>query len=470
MKNCLNIAIGILLIFLIMTLGIKYLMPIVFGGVSILITFNLPVILEGFRKTRSLLSNFKMIHLSYFFLFIAVLIWRLRSSHSFYTDPLDQAAQYKIICMGIAGVLAFISLISNIGKSKSEIPLVPSLILIYAILALPSTMIGGNAYYGIYKAVELLIVTIFLFAVISQMNSLEDAKKLGNILLLFYFILLVMEVVSAVIKPDAGFYVYGKGVIGRILSGSFPLMDPNGIGFISAVLAVASFCRLLNAKNRRDIQLYVLILMFSLSTLILAQARTSIFGTIAAMVIVLILSQRWKKIALFVLTISALIMFSDYFIAYIMRGQDIGMFEKFSGRMVMWEHVWSKFLQHPILGYGFVSAGFLMKIYAPGQTAPVFNSYLECLLNSGIVGFVPWVMAIIATFVLLLRGTMRAKVNNLQILRSFSIEKVGLMVILIARSMTTSMLTIHSIEFTLFLTLIVAAQATLLSSKNKSDG
>jgi hypothetical protein len=74
-------------------------------------------------------------------------------------------------------------------------------------------------------------------------------------------------------------------------------------------------------------------------------------------------------------------------------------------------------------------------------------------------------MAILVTFFLLLRGSMQSRytIKN-DLLQRFNIEKIGIMIVLLARSTTTSMLTIHSMEFTLFLTLIVAAQTNLFLS------
>jgi O-antigen ligase len=368
--------------------------------------------------------------------------------------------------MGIAGMLALVSLISNIGKNRIAFPLVPFLVLVYAVLGLLSTLLGGNVYYGIYKAVELLIDTTFLFAAVMQVGSLRDAKKLSDFVLLLFFLLLVTEVIAAIVIPEAGFYVYEKGVIGRLFSGAFPLMDPNGLGFLSGTLAVASACRILRAEHPKSKQLYILTLLFSLTTLTLAQSRTSILGMLAALAVVLALGKRWKEFAVILaIALVGFAIFSDYLISYIMRGQSVEMFKKVSGRTVMWEYVWNKFLERPVLGYGFVSAVFLMKIYAPGQTSPVFNSYLECLSNSGIIGFFPWFMAILVTFFLLLRGSMQSRytIKN-DLLQRFNIEKIGIMIVLLARSTTTSMLTIHSMEFTLFLTLIVAAQTNLFLS------
>lgn len=464
MINYFNIIVSVSLLFAIRHAGTHALLPIIVIVISILLVTNLTVVGLAFKKVKSLLTGFKTIHASFFFLFIALMIWRVRPAYSFYTDPLDHAAQYKLVCMGIAGLLALVSLMSNIGKHKIPFPMIPLLIFIYAVLGLLSTLQGeGNTYYSVYKAAELLVDTVFLFAAIVQITSLKEAKKLCDLILLLFCLLLITEVIAAIVNPEAGFYLYDKGAIGRLFSGAFPLMDPNGLGFLSATLVVASASRVLNTNEPMSRQLYMLIMLFSLTTLILAQSRTSIFGMLAGLTSIFVLCKRWKEFAIVsVITIVGFVLFSDYLITYIMRGQSVEMFQNVSGRAVMWDHVWNKFLQSPLLGTGLATAGFVMKIYAPGQTAPVFNSYLECLLNSGIIGFAPWIVALMATFFLLLRGSIKANKNNPEL--SFNAEKIGIMVVLLARSMTTSMLTIHSVDFTLYLTLMIAAQINLLQS------
>ena len=74
-------------------------------------------------------------------------------------------------------------------------------------------------------------------------------------------------------------------------------------------------------------------------------------------------------------------------------------YEVTSGRTLIWPHVIDKIEESPVIGYGRLAmprsglTAFLGREYGRGDAFPhPHNMYLQCLLDNGIVGFVPIVL------------------------------------------------------------------------------
>jgi len=447
--------------------GVKSFRFLLILTMLILIVGNFEIVILALQRIFHLLSKLNFIHVSWFFLLVGILVWRVRTKYAMVTNPLDTPAKLKIFFISMAGLFGLASTFRLIGERKlSPFWLIPDFILIYSVSSLLSTLLSPYTYYSLYKAIELLIVTTVLFATTGYaVFSSETSKKTIDLILSFFAFLLLTECIAAIINPEVGFKSF-ESSIGHILVGTFPLMDPDGIGFLSAIVSLSCICRIMGAKNWQDKKFYIYVAFFSLVTLFLSQARTSIFGFFTALAIVLILNGRttWLIVITFLLTLS-LIGFHNYVIKYFLRGQNLEMFLKVSGRTEAWRYAWSKFSQAPLLGYGFAATGFtIISMHAVGGMS-IFNSFIECLVNSGFIGFLPWITAFIVTWSTLVFAFFRYRKIMKPVVRSLNIELIGLMTILTFRSMTTSMLIILSHEFLLYMAIIVFTQS-ILSSRN----
>lgn len=67
----------------------------------------------------------------------------------------------------------------------------------------------------------------------------------------------------------------------------------------------------------------------------------------------------------------------------LLPGKSDAALETGSGRFILWEYLWDKFLNQPVQGYGFGLAGFL----SLGMASHTHNGYLTILIGTGLTGF-----------------------------------------------------------------------------------
>jgi O-antigen ligase len=121
------------------------------------------------------------------------------------------------------------------------------------------------------------------------------------------------------------------------------------------------------------------------------QSRGAIFGSVAALGLILILSSRMRRYALPLVVISTAFLFllqspgviSQTVSDYLMRGQSQELFDSLSGRTRAYEKGVMAFQDAPVFGRGQWTDRLVIYEH-------VHNSFLQALLNGGIVGAIPY--------------------------------------------------------------------------------
>jgi O-antigen ligase len=134
------------------------------------------------------------------------------------------------------------------------------------------------------------------------------------------------------------------------------------------------------------------------------QSRGAIFGVVAALAFALFTSSQLRRYALpFVLLAIAAVavletpaVMSNRIAEYLHRGQSEEEFRSMTGRTSLYENGLAAFWDAPLLGRGQRTD----RLIGVGH---VHNSYLEALLNAGILGVIPYVASWIAGWVLFFR-------------------------------------------------------------------
>ncbi len=134
------------------------------------------------------------------------------------------------------------------------------------------------------------------------------------------------------------------------------------------------------------------------------QSRGAIFGSVAAILFALFTSRRMRRYALPVALFAALgfpfveppAEASAHVMEYLQRGQTLDEFLGMSGRTNLYEHGLAAFWDAPLLGRG----QWADRLVNVGH---VHNSYLQALLNAGILGGIPYVASWIAGWILFFR-------------------------------------------------------------------
>jgi O-antigen ligase len=226
-----------------------------------------------------------------------------------------------------------------------------------------------------------------------------------------------------------------------------PVIGANSVGEFAAVLAIVAFARLLfNTGNKSNQASYGLLFAASLLTMILAQTRSALAGFVVGLILVLSLSKRAGLSGILALAATLLLSraaVSGFLWEFLKRGESEQDIRTLSGRVEWWQFAWQKFLEHPVLGYGayaagrsFVMAGFR---YDPGS---LHSEYAEVLVGTGLLGFVPVVVTLLATWWLLLRFLRNSSLDLSE--RQLAVEAVGVLGVMSVRSFFSTNLFWHA--------------------------
>jgi O-antigen ligase len=142
---------------------------------------------------------------------------------------------------------------------------------------------------------------------------------------------------------------------------------------------------------------------------------------------------------------------------YFLRGQDPELFASLSGRVGWWEFAWHEFLKNPLTGLGAYTARFevLAKI-GESETSTVHNTYMEVIVGTGFWGLVPVLVALFATWWVLVRCLRNYFPSSQE--WGMALEAVGVLAVVSVRSLFTT----HLIEHPSLSFLLIVGYAELL--------
>ena len=241
---------------------------------------------------------------------------------------------------------------------------------------------------------------------------------------------------GAVIWPHEAFGA-SPGLISLQLQGVVPILSENGVGHVSAILAVVALSRVLRRQqNRRGHLFYLAIFIIAVGTMILSQTRSAILGFLLGVALLLYFSRRFGAIA--VLASAVLILYlatgaGGLFHEYMRRGQNQEAVASLSGRTGWWEFGWNEFTKSPWLGLGaFTSRFTVLAKLGEDSTSTIHNTYLETALGVGIIGLLPVVAALVGTWRWLVREFRRPSCSSTR--RDLAVEAMAILGVIIVRS------------------------------------
>jgi O-antigen ligase len=237
------------------------------------------------------------------------------------------------------------------------------------------------------------------------------------------------------------------GTLGWQLSGVVPAVSANGVGEISALLAIVALARLVvrdQATARRA--LYGLLFQGSLLTLILSQTRSALTAFAFGVAVLLFFS---KRVGLIAFTAVGVVLaafqttLGGTLLSYFLRGQDRQMFGSLSGRTDWWVYAWSKFLERPWTGWGAYAGGRFVAMADLGDssTSSIHSTYIEVLLGTSVWGLLPVLALLAGAWWLLIRGLNRSEPG---IERQLALEALAVLGVITVRSLFTTHLIWHA--------------------------
>ncbi|MBA4390987.1 MAG: hypothetical protein C0399_08615 [Syntrophus sp. (in: bacteria)] len=400
----------------------------------------------------------KLLKIGLLLLYSSILLWRMRTASDFAENPVDAMAGLRIIQIVIAMGIGIIMLRAKVLQHL--LLNVLTFMLIYSVIGILSTLYSSMPLYTLYKSLETLTDIIVIASILASCETLDDIRQFFIISAGFFLFLVLTFWIGMLVEPQLALKTTAKSLLGRQLQGIMPTLNPNKVGFISAVLIICALFGVYVTKLKNQKKLFLTIVYISIPPFILAQSRTSLVGVLVAAIVFLLLNKKFKWVLIICACAGALFFwerFIDLMVDYMRRGENPKMIQTLSGRTMAWEHAWQMFKKSPLLGYGFAS-GARFDVLGESGMIGLHGSIFDVLVNVGLVGVLPWLCAIFATFAQLLRTFIRYSKLMDPATKAFHTFVISLLVLLIFRALTATALVMHDIEFILFLLVLGYAQ------------
>jgi len=174
-----------------------------------------------------------------------------------------------------------------------------------------------------------------------------------------------------------------------------------GFGRFAGILVLVGLAKLLHdRKDKKTVFIWTPLTLAAGAALLLSQARTSwVSVVVAAAVLLARAPTRWRvpmiMLALLALPLVWLTGFGHAFILYLTRGR--GFDPTLTGRTATWANGWQALQQSPWVGLGFWADRYFLN----GQNMQ--NTFLDALIQSGFLGAIPFVIAIVWVWIGILR-------------------------------------------------------------------
>jgi len=274
---------------------------------------------------------------------------------------------------------------------------------LYGLVGILATMFSTRPLGALCWGCFYLSVFVVIGLIIAKPHTLRSANQLitTNWLIIASYAFVLVFIARNELFQE-GLRLSGYGIIHRIPTIiEMPMSRSSGIGRFAAIPAVIAFSRVLNGKGVFR-SIWVIPLVIFTAVVIIMQSRGAVFGVAAGFCLVLILHRANLRIIFVVILVLVTALYVDEKIPdrtleYVYRGQDRVAFFSLTGRTHTWAEGWELFKRSPFIGFGPQADRY--SLY--GQH--IHNAYLYALVQSGILGTIPFVAAWILAWVQFIR-------------------------------------------------------------------
>lgn len=385
---------------------------------------------------------------------ISGLIFRKRVAAEGVNNPVDSAAAFRIVVVGIVGLsLLCVLFLRRHDWLGSAFTGIIGGLMAFDLVALVSSVWSVYWLWTFYKAVEYGVDVCTLAAVVFMCKSSKDWKKQADWNWVLYGLLLLNVWFGCVWDPNdalnkSGAYgVEGIGGLGYWLQGVFPDLASNSIGEYAACIAAVVLCRLLPMNRKREhTAWYLTVFGAACITILFAQTRSALAGFCLAVFFIFLMSNRVQHGAAIVITGFAAAMstsLGNTVWDYLKRGQTTSQLDTLSSRVEWWQAALEKFTNYSLTGMGMWAAarfGVLAQI-GRGQTATIHSDWVEIVVGTGIWGVIPVVTVLLYSWYILLRCTVTSKLDLYD--RQLALEGLAVLCVITIRMIFMTDLSLH---------------------------
>jgi O-antigen ligase len=423
-------------------------MTLVLLGLFVLLV-GLPSILLGFwviSRPPFRVSSLRRLYLAWACVLAGASVWSLSR------DPLlaaEEAGANNFIRLAFLLLGALVMLLVGARYRFFFIREVTSGLLgifsVFALWGLASTLWSVSPLGTLYKSIE-YITMLALFALVASsiMLTLKEPRQwliaLKGVFDWHWFLLFLLMVsvyVGVIVLPEYAIlrdYRDQTGVLGFSIQGALPGLSANAVGTLGAIMGVVAVVRLLLMPRLRI--LWIALLLVSLLTMVLTQSRSPILAFLVAVVVVLVMSRRFGLLIASgaLLGTASLAQYGQLMYEFMTRGQNEQNLTSLTGRVTRWQASFEAIREQPLVGYGANAGGRVVLESALGEVGvDVHNTFVEVLLDTGVVGLVLLVAGLVATWFWMFKVYPHATASPIGRLLWF--ESVGVLSVLSVRSM-----------------------------------
>ncbi len=430
-----------------------------FGAATLVAALALPTAIA--KLTRSLRSVFRGItwwQVLWALMFLSGLVFRDRGYEAAETEPLDSWALIRIALMCATAVL----LLTHLAFARRQWLVhmfrgLTGVLAAYCLLSLISSAWSVYPSWTAYKSLEMGVDVAMVAAVVSSATGSGSYKRLFDWTWMLEGLLLASVWVGAVAKPSEAL-LPSSGLLSFQLFGVMPNVHANTIGEIGAVLGVVAFTRILLRQSRSERVMYGFVLLWALTSMALAQARSGILGFVVGVFCILLFSGRRLLASLLSIggfTVFSIQALSQTVTAYMRRGETETELTTLSSRVEWWSYAWPKFLEHPFSGYGgFAASRFFVMAEYRVDVAGIHSEWVETAVGTGIGGVLLVLGVLVATWRYIVASIRSLSPHRAEY--ALALEASGVLAVLTVRSIFSSSLVWH--PPILFFTIVAFAE------------
>lgn len=418
------------------------------------------------KSVREHIGKFKPVHWAWVILFLGIInLGKIQS------DDFVLANSVQLFMIIPAAIIIFLSFIIRI-KAIPRLNVAIYCLIIYGIMGIVSGFYSPFPALSAYKACLVLLSALACITVMTYKPSFNSVHSLINLTYLFYFVLLISFIAGAVIAPHQ-VMIEKPGMMLGMLQGTIVRTNPNTVGFVSGLLAILFVNRLWTKTGMKEKIFFMVCAFSSLVVLLLAQSRTCLVAFLCSLLFILLFRKKFLVMTTLIFLVISIWTFHDltaykeYGVQYIKRGQTEQSFESWSGRKAAWAYGWEKFKEKPILGYG-MAAGVRFGAIGKGFSGShLHSSYFEVLVNSGLLGFIPWFLTLVLVTKTIIYKTLFPPRWFTDKLKSYHLEMAAILIFGLVRSIAGTTFVYFDHSFMLYIGII--AYASLLIQNEPFD-
>jgi O-antigen ligase len=319
-----------------------------------------------------------------------------------------------------------------------------------------------------------LITTIFT----TPRDQLLALKSVFDWNWFLILLLLINVYVGLLVFPEYGLlrdYRDEVGVLGFSIKSAMPGISANSVGQLAAVLGTVAVARLLLRPSSRIV--FAPVLVLCLATLVLTQSRSPVLGFLVGIAVVLVASRRFGILAFLGTLLSSVMLAASAYnetiyetiYEYMRRGQNEQDVASLTGRLDLWLPSLQAVRDSWLGGYGANAGGRYIIQTDVGRmesASTVHSTYIETLLDTGVVGLVILLVGLGAVLFFLLN--VRPHVTGSPIGRLLWLESLGVFAVLSVRSVfavTSFVWSFQVLTFGLVLIFITVARRQIVQRR-----